>query len=528
MARQLIVCCDGTNNNLTGRCKDTNVAQLVELLAPDSQDQLLYYDPGVGSAGELPEASPWDRLRQRVQRLSSIAYGGGIYENIAQAYRFLMRHWQPGDQIFLYGFSRGAFTARSVGGLVTQFGILRPEMEALVPTLVYVYFLDRDKYKSSYDSIRAQISELFACEAARVAPVWFVGVWDTVASVGAPLLSREITALPTIVGKRFMHVRQALALDEFRRNFRPRPYFIDASYDYAAHQQSIKQEWFSGAHCDVGGGVANSQAGLPQQALLWLVQESAERQLRLRPEVLDAQGQPDPIKVAAFLAERTGLAGAPEKLVHSQPYDTPWWALAGLEVRDPHGPQHLTVEQSVRAAIAPVESPTVAANALRYPDDTVWRQRRALWPVLLAALLAALLATVLADGLWGMQGALHGAPGLVLLLNFAFIAAYGYLLARAVGWAFARIARLRRVSQAAPVWLNRLGLSALLVIAGDVAHTLLTWAALLCAGNLYASMLEPVLGIAMVGATLIKWLGLAGSAVLVVWAGVAGGKTPRP
>lgn len=187
MNRPLIICCDGTNNNLTGRRNDTHVAQLCELLAPDSQKQLLYYDPGVGNAGELPEANPWDHLKQKMVRLSGLAYGSGIYENIATAYRFLMHHWQPGDEIFLYGFSRGAFTARSVGGLVTQFGILRPEMDVMLPTLLHFYFLDRDKYEDSYLHTKTQISELFASKPARTAPVWFVGLWDTVASVGAPL-----------------------------------------------------------------------------------------------------------------------------------------------------------------------------------------------------------------------------------------------------------------------------------------------------------------------------------------------------
>ena len=113
--RQLIVCCDGTNNNLTGRNRDTNVSQLCELLAPDSQNQLLYYDPGVGNPGTLPEAAWWDKVQQKYERLSGLAFGSGIYENISEAYRFLMRNWREDDDIFLFGFSRGAFTAREIG-----------------------------------------------------------------------------------------------------------------------------------------------------------------------------------------------------------------------------------------------------------------------------------------------------------------------------------------------------------------------------------------------------------------------------
>ncbi|MGH8831463.1 MAG: T6SS phospholipase effector Tle1-like catalytic domain-containing protein, partial [Polaromonas sp.] len=194
MTRQLIICCDGTNNNLTGGAKDTNVTKLCELFAPDANDQLLYYDPGVGNPGELPGASLTDTISRIYERLHGLAFGKGVYENIAEAYLFLMRHYRPGDQIFLLGFSRGAFTARSIGGLVTQFGLLRPEMEGLVPTLLHVYFSDRERGGMKYTAIRDQISRMFASDQTRATPVWFVGVWDTVSSVGAPLLSRTITA----------------------------------------------------------------------------------------------------------------------------------------------------------------------------------------------------------------------------------------------------------------------------------------------------------------------------------------------
>jgi uncharacterized protein (DUF2235 family) len=564
MARQLILCCDGTNNNLTGRTRDTNVAKLAELLAPDRQNQVLYYDPGVGNVGELPEATLWDKGWQKLERIYSLAYGKGIYENIAQAYLFLMRNWQPDDQIFLYGFSRGAFTARSVGGLVTQFGILRPEMEAMVPTLLHVYFSDRDKHKDNYESIKNQINQLFTNDAARSAPVWFVGVWDTVESVGAPLLRRKITAVPTIVNKRFSHVRQALALDEYRHSFAPRHYFIEKGYDYAEHNQSIQQQWFSGAHSDVGGGMPNSAAGLSQQAFLWMAQESAHCALRLRAEVLNAQGQLDPAQVTAWLdrrAEPTPHA-APHKVVNDQLYLTPWWALGGMCVRDPRKPQHQAAQRAI-TALPPVESPTVQANALHYPSQTLWRQARSLRWLLLALVLAgtlwAIAGALLLPGTdlqgtnlraqlqsaldmmpsvaaancqfaqwqlgWLLQGQAPTAglkafthPAGAVLVDFGLIAAYGYLLARATGWAFTRIAGLRRVSQTAPVWLNYLGMAALVTIGGDIAENLFTWALILTSPNPYVPSVEWLLGAWMSLAAMAKWLGLTGSAALVAWA----------
>ena len=580
MARQLIICCDGTNNNLTGRRNDTNVTQLCELLAPEAQGQRLYYDPGVGNPGELPGASWADRLGRRFERLHGLVFGKGIYENIAEAYRFIMRNWQPGDEIFLFGFSRGAFTARSVGGLVTQFGILRPDMDGLIPTLLHTYFSNRKKGKNEYERIRAQIRALYSIDAARDAPVWFVGVWDTVASVGAPLLSREITASPTIVGKNFKHVRQALSLDEYRRNFRPRPYLIEAGYDYARHGQSIGQQWFSGAHCDVGGGYSNAGAGLSQQALFWMVQEAAGCGLRLRPEVLNATGQADPALVAQYLDRQSARKSLRRKLAHSETYDAPLWALGGQVVRDPHDSQ-----DSLRPVAPPVESPTVAANGLAFPTDTVWRQSRLLRPVhaksrrsdasawnylthpasmVLLATLAAVIfwfatgalllgpKVITGDNVWAqtvsMFGRLpqifnanrdfagwqlawmnHGSlptqslgavvhPVRALLMDFGFIAAYSYLLAFGVSWAFARIARLRRVAMARNRMLNILGMAACVAVLADLAENVLGLALLLAYPNAYLPGLEVVLGLCMTAAALAKWAGLAGSVVLVVWA----------
>lgn len=569
MHRQLIICCDGTDNNLTGRRSDTNVAQLCELLAPDSQNQLLYYDPGVGNAGQLPEANPWDRLQQKFKRASSLAYGSGIYENIADAYRFLMRHWQPGDQIFLYGFSRGAFTARSVGGLVTQFGLLRPEMDAMLPTLLHLYFLDRKKFEKSYGDIKTQVSQLFASEAARTAPVWFVGVWDTVASVGAPMVSREITATPTIVNKRFTHVRQALALDEHRRTFRPRLYSIEANYDYAAHGQSIAQQWFSGAHSDVGGGYLNAQAGLSRQAMLWMVQESAQCQLRLRPDVLNPQGQADTEKISHALALRAKLQTVHHPLAHSASYTNPWWALGGLHVRNPREAD----ERVNHKEKPPQESPTVEANQLRFPANTQWRTPRALPAVGVAAVsafvcwviagivllgpaqlggqnwwqqfvagvqaLPALATANLAFARWQTAwyapwqeptaglSAWHN-PAVAVVADFGLILAYGYLLGWAVSWAFARLARLRRVADAVPIWLNRLGLAAPVAIVGDITENLLTLALLATAPSPYVPGWEYALGFAMSLASLAKWLGLVACGVLLAWSCLAKSKLHKP
>jgi hypothetical protein len=556
MARQLIVCCDGTNNNLTGRSKDTNVAQLCELLAPDVNDQILYYDPGVGNSSELLGATFTDRFSRSFDRYYGLAFGKGIYENVAEAYRFLMRNWRPGDQIFMFGFSRGAFTVRSVAGMVNQFGILRPDMDVMVSTVLSAYFSDRKDNPEMYRRVTAQLRDLCSAGDARLAGVHFIGVWDTVESVGAPLMTRKITAVPTIAGKRFTHVRHALALDEHRVTFKPRLYHIEEKSNYRA-DQTIAQVWFSGSHCDVGGGYDNAQAGLSQQAFLWMVHESAACELRLETGLLTApSGPPDESKIIQLLDDKSNQTAARQKQAHSETYITPWWALGGLNVRD-----------ASRGEGIAVQSPTVDNNKLVFPADTSWQAQRSVAPLVWAALACFVF--------WVIQGALlfglptppgHNffkhivaalkaipevtranfafawwqltwywplhwpvlepsfilgtfiKPATAVLIDFFMIPAYGYLLARAVSWAFAKLARLRTTDSTGPELLNLLGKAALLMVLGDIAENLFTWLVLWTQQSVLVPNAETVFGILMSLAALAKWLGLAGSVALVGWA----------
>ena len=281
--RQLIVLCDGTNNSLSGGSQDTHVVLLAELLHrhPDP-NRLVYYDPGVGNPGQLPGTTLADKWRRFAERVDGLAFGRGVFDNVAEGYRFLMQNWQPGDEIWLFGFSRGAFTARSIGGLVNAFGIVDPHQETLVPSLVAAYFSDPS---GAQRAIRAQVERLFGqpdTDPAR--PVLhFVGVWDTVASVGLPPFNLRISARPDLQDKWFRHVRQALALDEQRAQFKPRAYAQDDGRfnlrDGSAG--SVLQRWFRGAHCDVGGGNAYLQSEMARTPFAWMIAEAVRCGLRL-------------------------------------------------------------------------------------------------------------------------------------------------------------------------------------------------------------------------------------------------------
>ena len=541
---QLVVCCDGTNNNLTGRDHDSNVVKFCELLAaaPDTR-RVLFYDPGVGNPAELPGATIADSLKRQSERIAGLAFGQGVYENIAECYRFLMRHYPqqpqhpaaladsaPAPQIFILGFSRGAFTARAVAGLVNQFGLLPPQMEGLVTTLVHAYFSQRREGDQRLKAIADQLRTLFGTPQTRRVPVQFIGVWDTVAAVGMPPFTTGFTAEPRAAGKAFVHVRQALALDEQRAQFQARTYVDDNGPFHTTFGTpgSIEQRWFRGAHCDVGGAYVENEAALSGEALAWLVSESVRCGLRLAPAGV-ALDTPEAVTQALRQALPAESQPRPRR-IHSETWTTPLWALTGLAVRPTTGPA--------------TEHPSVAETPMALPKDTVWSQRRPGFGLLLCAALALPLLYLWMGwllsghsphpGHWltaplyfahWQVGALLMPGGLgelrfrsvpsALLLDLAFIAAYAYALAWFGTRGFARLAGLRRAGQAAPKWLNRLGWALPLGVAADLAEdgfTLLT-AWLLPGGHGHLAGLCALL---MAVAALTKLVGLVGAALLAL------------
>lgn len=492
-ARQLIVCCDGTNNTLTGGLRDTNVLQLVEELRREGHgQQVLYYDPGVGSPDELPPTGPVQWLRRKWDRVAGLASGQGIFENITEAYAFLMREYREGDQIWLFGFSRGAFTARSVAGLINLFGLLRPEHEVMLPTLLRVYFASAEgrgrdaaptagRPRRSRDAVAQQIRASFASPVGQAAAVHFIGVWDTVESVGAPGLALKISSTGTIVGKRMRHVRHALSLDEHRHPFLPRLY-ADADFGEPTGPQSLRQVWFRGVHSDVGGGYDAGESGLADAALRWMVDEARACGL------LGCQA-------AAQWTRRPG-----SRRVHDPLYDMPWWAVVGMTVR--------ATGQAARSRAAAPPLGT-GHDSLQLPrPGSVWDRHRPLRPLLLgvlggaAALLlsgyqlmagsgaadlvafaldpsrwgeavgrASRLAMAQAQAFWAPTGPFELAPGAcprrAMLCDLGFLAGYAYVMARLVTRAFARRFACRDVEGPAPR-LRVLGAALPLLVGGDL------------------------------------------------------------
>lgn len=128
MSRKLVICCDGTNNEFGSQ--NTNVVRLIQCLDRDPSRQMFYYDPGVGT---MPEPGWWSSIGEKLSRAWSLAFGTGLTKNVEEAYAYLMDVWEPGDQVFLFGFSRGAYSVRVLAGMLHLLGLLEKDNDNLVP-----------------------------------------------------------------------------------------------------------------------------------------------------------------------------------------------------------------------------------------------------------------------------------------------------------------------------------------------------------------------------------------------------------
>lgn len=312
LPRNLVLCCDGTGNIWKPGPAKTNVAKLFAVLEK-SPLQRAFYDPGVGTpdgtvadGGGIFSLDTW-------RRVGGLAWGRGVWQNVAEGYDFLRHNYRPGDRIFLFGFSRGAFTARAISGLLHMFGLLRSEHDNLLPAVLRVYRSPSSRERNTAAAeYRRQFAENFPGNGSEV-PIHFIGCWDTVESVGmGQFLGAKITS-DAEVKPTFRHVRHALALDELRWPFIPRLYQPPRELP-ADGSRSYRQVWFRGAHSDVGGGYRDA-AGLSNTAWHWLVREAYALGLRLEDDAL----QQHPVQ--------------PTALLHSQITKTPFWLLTGVFAR---------------------------------------------------------------------------------------------------------------------------------------------------------------------------------------------------
>jgi uncharacterized protein (DUF2235 family) len=262
MAKNVIVTFDGTNQEYARN--NTNVMRVFEAIVRDNT-QVAFYDPGVGTFSIFGR-----RLGRRIGSLLGSAAGYGVRKNIEDGYRYLLETFEEGDLVFIFGFSRGAYTARALAGMIHQLGILRKGSENLIPYVSKLYF---HKEAEKDHRVVAGFKETFSVPC----KPHLLGVWDTVGALGLML------------SKRFPHLRlnhdianayQAMSIDEKRWAFRV------MLFDVAGKpaKQKIEQVWFAGAHSDVGGGCDRTERQLSDVALSWMLDKAESCGLKLKTD----------------------------------------------------------------------------------------------------------------------------------------------------------------------------------------------------------------------------------------------------
>ncbi|WP_199084630.1 DUF2235 domain-containing protein [Bosea sp. ASV33] len=289
--RNLVALCDGTRNHLGDDL--TNIARLFRCLDRDATQQV-FYNSGVGTIGG---DMWWSQRARSVKALFEQATGYAIDRDILAIYRFICANYQDGDRIWLFGFSRGAYTVRIVAALLHMVGVLpKDQIELSGYALSYLKAIserDGEADKADFDRVYG-----FARIAgARRVSIWFLGLFDTVSSLILPERNGPFPGLATLPctrkNKSVRVVRHAAAIDERRALFRlnrwtePQPFVPNPFRPEIEEPQDVKQVWFAGVHADIGGGYPEAKSSLAKVPLLWMIQEAQAHGLRLSHRRID-------------------------------------------------------------------------------------------------------------------------------------------------------------------------------------------------------------------------------------------------
>jgi uncharacterized protein (DUF2235 family) len=273
MSKNIVLCLDGTGNQVKAD-QNTNVVRLYEMLdLSEAERQVAFYDPGVGT---FSSAGAWTPLSRWLTRMLGLAFGYGIKTNLAEAYTFLIHNYEPGDKIFVFGFSRGAFTARGLTGMSYRAGLLRRGAENLVPYLVS-YFTRGDRWSTDDWGRIDRYAHAFSVrtEGKLSLPVHFLGFWDSVKALGYLRWNPKWPYTRKLLNAR--HIRHAVSIDERRRPYAE--YLVEDS-----EKVDLDEVWFAGVHSDVGGAFADDDR-LSRISLKWMADRAFELGLLLRPPV---------------------------------------------------------------------------------------------------------------------------------------------------------------------------------------------------------------------------------------------------
>ena len=271
--KRIAIFADGTWNS-PEKGGATHVLKMARSVRPkvSGVEQVAFYDWGVGT----------DR-----KKLAGGISGAGIDKNIMDCYRFIVHNYNPGDKLYFFGFSRGAYTVRSLAGFIRNSGLLKREHAERIPD---AYKLYRKRSKASRPNAQSATDFRSKYAVADITYIEFVGVWDTVGALGIPvpfwgtLGEREFLFHDTQPSKIVRHARHAMAIDENRVDFEPTSWSDKPGLD-------LQQLWFAGVHTDVGGGYP--EPGLSHCAGKWMLKEASNCGLKFESHFVNGLN-PDP------------------------------------------------------------------------------------------------------------------------------------------------------------------------------------------------------------------------------------------
>ena len=271
--KRLVICCDGTWQKVENPCPSNvvKITQVIKSITTDQISQIVFYNEGVGTEEYL------------IDKLGGGAFGWGIDHAIQNAYRFLCLNHEPGDEVYLFGFSRGAYTVRCLAGLIYNAGLLKRQHLRHISE-AYELYRNHDAEASPLSEQAIQFKQQYG----EPIKITLLACWDTVGSLGIPdvipwlgmnlNLNQKYQFLDATLNPIVLHARHAMAVDEIRKVFNIcRMEDPNGTID-------VKERWFPGEHGCVGGGTESTK-GLSNATLQWIMAEAAALGLEFDPEI---------------------------------------------------------------------------------------------------------------------------------------------------------------------------------------------------------------------------------------------------
>ena len=294
MPKNIVLLLDGTSNEI--KKNRSNILRLYGTLEK-TEKQLVYYDPGVGTFGA---DGAWSRTWRKIVEVWGMATGWGLDQNVLEAYRFLVEHYDSGqradgnhvdrDRIYIFGFSRGAYTARVLAGFIHAFGLVQKRNLNLVDYAYGAYKKIDESKEETFEEIELHKRVVRPGKV----PIECLGLFDTVSTViesGRRFVPKLKKHAFTKANPSVLCIRHAVAIDERRTMFRPQLWPTDISYLKSADEaesQDVREVWFAGVHGDVGGGYPEARAGLAKIPLHWIIEQTEAEGLCYRSDLVNA------------------------------------------------------------------------------------------------------------------------------------------------------------------------------------------------------------------------------------------------